>query len=99
MKNLLLSLLFMLISSFAFATTTNQSTVFTEVVKTVNDGSFDSNFLKYEAVGTCTVTVRFYNGDGELTGTRIHTFYNVASESDCNSWASAVRLSYVLQEA
>lgn len=84
--------------SFAFATTTNHSKVSTEVVKTINDVSFDSKFLKHESVGTCTVTVRFYNADGELTGTRIHTFYNVESESDCNSWASAVRLSYISQE-
>lgn len=87
----------MLIGSFAFATTTNQSTVSTEVVKTVNDVSFESKFLEHESVGTCTVTVRFYNSDGEVTGTKIHTFYNVASESDCQSWATAVSLHYSMQ--
>jgi hypothetical protein len=59
---------------------------------------FEAKDSKGLIFGTCLVTVRFYNADGELTGTRIHTFYNVESESDCKSWATAVRLSYILQE-
>ena len=97
MKKLFLSLAFVLMSSFVFATTVDQSTVSNDIVKTVDGVSFDSKFVKDESFGTCTVIVRFYNSDGEVTGTRIHTFYNVATESDCESWATAVSLHYSIQ--
>lgn len=99
MKKLLLSLAFVLIGSFAFASTkSTQTTISKSSVEIVDTYSFEAKDSKGQNFGTCLVTVRFYNADGELTGTRIHTFYNVESESDCKSWATAVRLSYILQE-
>jgi hypothetical protein len=98
MKKFLLSLAFMLMCTFAFASTkSNQTTISKSSVEIVDTYSFEAKDSKGLNFGTCLVTVRFYNADGELTDTRIHTFYNVASESDCESWASAVRLSYILQ--
>jgi len=99
MKKLFLTFTLLLIGSLAFATSSNQSKLLNNVVKTVDNYSIDSKLLKDELIGTCTVTVRIYNADGELTTTKIHTFYNVASESECQTWLDAVRLSYVLQQA
>lgn len=98
MKKILLSLAFLLIGSFAFANTnvvlTAKSESNVEIIKTYSFGEKDSKVLYF---GTCMVTVRFYNQDGELLETRIHTYYNVETQADCDRYATALRLMYLSQ--
>lgn len=93
MKNFIFSLAFLLIGSFGFANenanSISKKTKKAHVNFNIEDARFDN------LLGTCYVTVTFYNADGEVTGSRLHTFYNVNSESECSTWATAVKLHYI----
>lgn len=91
MKNLFFSLAFMLIGSIGFANEIANTNI-------TKESNLMFNFAQarfVDMLGTCYVTVSFYNSDGELTGTRLHTFYNVSSQEECDRWATSVRLLYI----
>ena len=98
MKKFLLSLALMLMGSFAFANTnvvlTAKSESIVEIIDTYSFGEKDSKGLYF---GTCYVTVKIYNQDGELLEAKLHAFYNVETEADCNNYATALRLHYLSQ--
>lgn len=88
----------MLTVTFAFANTNVVLTAKTEsIVEIVDTYSFGEKDQKGLYFGTCIVTVKIYNQDGELLETRLHTFYNVETEADCNNYAKALRLKYLSQ--
>lgn len=91
MKNFIFSLAFLLIGSYGFA---NENSI----SKTTKESTINFSFeeAKFDnLLGTCYVTVTFYNADGEVTGSRLHTFYNVNSEAECSTWATVVKLKYI----
>lgn len=80
----------MLIGSYGFA---NEN----PIAKTTKESTINFSFeeAKFDnLLGTCSVTVTFYNADGEVTGSRLHTFYNVNIQAECSTWATVVKLKY-----
>jgi len=99
MKNLILSALLVLTVSFAFAANDVKKVSTFDVEKTVelnNAVDFTAfnltseNYSITKTVGTCYVTIGFYDSNGNKVAERTLQFNNVDSEAECSDLADAV---------
>lgn len=59
------------------------------VVSTSLAYASSSTNLNYEDYGTCTVTVTFYDSDGNVTGSQTYTSWQ-PDELSCQVWAAQI---------
>ena len=96
MKNLFLTVVLLLTVSFSFAnnevekiSTYDVEETF-EVTNSVKLLAFDfttENYSITKIVGTCYVTIGFYDSDGNKVAQRTIQFNNVSSEKECSDIA------------
>lgn len=93
MKNLIFSLAFMLIGSFAFAINSAESYLSNFKLVSYEDNSNFKTVIKEDLVGTCYVTISAYDGDGNKVKSWVLQFDDVNSEEECK------QISYIVKKA
>ena len=89
MKNLFFSLAFMLIGTFTFANNSNQ-TVLTENLKGYDSYTIESPDIADNSVGTCYITLGFYDEDGNRLGGVVLAISGVDTQAQCNQLANQI---------
>jgi hypothetical protein len=90
MKNLFLSLAFMLIVSFAFANNSTQSNSSNFKLESFEDYSNFRTEINKDLIGTCYMTISAYDEDGNKIKSWVLQFNNVDSAEDCDEIADMV---------
>lgn len=98
MKNVFFALAFMLVGTFAFAYNVSEVSLSnndnaSEIVNSLElVSNYESSMIigDFELLGTCYVTIGFYDSDGNKVAERTLQFNNVDSEQECSDIADAV---------
>ena len=83
MKNVLFSLAFILIGSFAFANNSNEKVSY-------DTYSIEKKLLTNDLVGTCYITIGFYDEDGVRVGGVVLAITDVSSAEECNDISNQI---------
>lgn len=95
MKNVIFSLAFMLIGSFAFANTTSKIDLSSIESQKFESISIENVQLNLDVVGTCYITINGYDKNDNLVFSQVLQINNVESAEQCDQIADQIAASLI----